>query len=73
MTWPVQLGEDEYWPQLTEAGAANLKGIFDEGVNALVTEVPDPRERGMAFFLFGALQQFYFDGNKRTSRFMSSP
>ena len=24
----------------------------------------------MAFFLFGALQQFYFDGNKRTSRFM---
>ena len=33
-------------------------------------EVADPRERGMAFFLFGALQQFYFDGNKRTSRFM---
>jgi prophage maintenance system killer protein len=24
----------------------------------------------MAFFLFGALQQFYFDGNKRTARFM---
>ena len=24
----------------------------------------------MAYFLFGALQQFYFDGNKRTSRFM---
>ena len=24
----------------------------------------------MAYFLFGALQQFYFDGNKRTARFM---
>ena len=24
----------------------------------------------MAFFLFGALQQFFFDGNTRTSRFM---
>ncbi len=24
----------------------------------------------MVYFLFGALQQFYFDGSKRTSRFM---
>lgn len=29
-----------------------------------------PIEKGLAFFLFGALQQFFFDGNKRTSRFM---
>jgi prophage maintenance system killer protein len=29
-----------------------------------------PFERATAFFLFGALQQFFFDGNKRTSRFM---
>lgn len=70
MTWPVQLGEDEYWPEPTETGAVNLKRIFSEGVEALETEVADPRERAMAFFLFGALQQFYFDGNKRTSRFM---
>lgn len=69
-TWPVKLGNDEYWPELTEAGAANLNRIFSEGIEALVSEVPDPRERGMAFFMFGALQQFYFDGNKRTSRFM---
>ena len=27
-------------------------------------------ERATAFFLFGSLQQFFFDGNKRTSRFM---
>ena len=28
------------------------------------------RLRATAFFLFGALQQFFFDGNKRTSRMM---
>lgn len=44
--------------------------MFAEGVAALSAEVSDPRERGMAYFLFGALQQFYFDGNKRTARFM---
>jgi len=27
-----------------------------------------PFERALAFFLFGALQQFFFDGNKRASR-----
>jgi hypothetical protein len=32
--------------------------------------VSNPFERATAFFLFGALQQFFFDGNKRTSRFM---
>ena len=30
----------------------------------------DPFEKAAAFFLFGALQQFFFDGNKRTSPFM---
>ncbi len=32
--------------------------------------VANPFERATAFFLFGSLQQFFFDGNKRTSRFM---
>jgi hypothetical protein len=27
-------------------------------------------EHAMAFYLFGALQQFFFGGNRRTSRFM---
>ena len=30
----------------------------------------EPFEQATAFFLFGALQQFFFDGNKRTSRHM---
>lgn len=68
----VGLGyEGEFVPSHpTEPGAENLKKLFADAVQALETEVADPRERGMAFFLFGALQQFYFDGNKRTSRFM---
>ncbi len=70
--WPsVYLGKEErYWPLPTEEGAAELNRVFAEGVAALSTEVSDPRARGMACFLFGALQQFYFDGNKRTARFM---
>lgn len=68
----VGLGyEGEFVPShSTEPGAENLKKLFSNAVQSLETEVADPRERGMAFFLFGALQQFYFDGNKRTSRFM---
>jgi len=33
-------------------------------------KVSNPFERATAFFLFGSLQQFYFDGNQRTSRAM---
>ena len=70
--WPsVYLGQEErYWPLPTEEGAPELNRVYSEGVEALASEVSDARERGMAYFLFGALQQFYFDGNKRTSRFM---
>jgi len=70
--WPsVYLGREErYWPLPTKEGAPELNQVFYEGIEALADEVSDARERGMAYFLFGALQQFYFDGNKRTSRFM---
>jgi hypothetical protein len=33
-------------------------------------QVSNPFERATAFFLFGSLLQFFFDGNRRTSRFM---
>ena len=70
--WPsVYLGNGErHWPLPTEQGAEKLNQVYVEGTEALTSAVPDGRERGMAYFLFGALQQFYFDGNKRTSRFM---
>ncbi len=52
----------------TAPGAPKLNQIFEEGLTALNTCTPF--EKGLAFFLFGALQQFFFDGNKRTARFM---
>jgi Fic family protein len=67
----VALGErGRYTPPPTEPGAARLNAIFSEGLRALQHDCPQPLERAAAFALFGALQQFFFDGNKRTSRFM---
>lgn len=57
-------------PLPTVRGAATLSQLFQDGVSILELEAQDPRERAMVWFLFGALQQFYFDGNKRTARFM---
>lgn len=65
----VGLGEyNRYTPLPTVAGAPELNRVFKKGLAAL--DVCEPFEKGAAFFLFGALQQFFFDGNKRTSRFM---
>ncbi len=65
----VGLGErGRYTPLPTLPGAPELNQVFSEGVSAL--QACEPFERATAFFLFGALQQFFFDGNKRTSRFM---
>ena len=57
-----------FTPIATAPAAPVLNQVFDEGVKQL--EPCPPFERALAFFLFGALQQFFFDGNKRTSRFM---
>lgn len=65
----VSLGEKgRYTPLPTRPGAPELNRVFSEGIVALAE--CSPFERATAFFLFGALQQFFFDGNKRTSRFM---
>lgn len=57
-----------YTPLPTAAGATKLNRVFQLGIEELAS--CRPLERALAFFLFGALQQFFFDGNKRTSRFM---
>ncbi|MGA3248511.1 MAG: cell filamentation protein Fic, partial [Paraburkholderia sp.] len=68
---PDALGEKgRYTPLPTIAGAPELNRVFAAGTHALTEHVDNAFERGCAFFLFGALQQFFFDGNKRTSRFM---
>ncbi len=67
----VGLGEHgRYTPLATLPGAPELNRVFIIGLRALQSEVRRPFEKAAAFFLFGALQQFFFDGNKRTSRFM---
>lgn len=65
----VALGEKgRYQPLPTIAGAQKLNEVFHVGLNEL-KKLPT-FEQAITFFLFGALQQFFFDGNKRTSRFM---
>lgn len=67
----VALGaRGRFRPPQTEPGAKELNAIFSKGLMALQESIPNPFERATAFFLFGSLQQFFFDGNKRTSRFM---
>lgn len=67
----VQLGEKgRHTPISTSPGAIELNRRFSNGIEALQAEVPHPFERAASVFLFGALQQFFFDGNKRTSRLM---
>jgi Fic family protein len=67
----VALGEQgRYAPLPTVAGAPELNRVFEAGLDALDQQVPQAFEKAATFFLFGALQQFFFDGNKRTSRFM---
>ena len=67
----VMLGvHGRHTPLPTVAGADALNRTFVEGIDALHAIVTAPLERALAFFQFGALQQFFFDGNKRTSRLM---
>ncbi|HEV2269626.1 MAG TPA: hypothetical protein VGR92_09215 [Steroidobacteraceae bacterium] len=67
----VALGErGRYTPPPTEPGAERLNVIFSKGLAALEENAPNPFEGATGFFLFGSLQRFFFDGNKRTSRFM---
>lgn len=47
----------------------SLSEIYAAGVAAL-QRVPNVCERAVATFLFGALHQFFYDGNRRTSRLM---
>lgn len=65
----VSLGEHgRYAPLPTIDGAPELNRVFSQGVQSLNEHVSSPFEKALAFSLFGALQLFFFDGNKRTSR-----
>jgi Fic family protein len=71
LTPAVGLGASgQYLPPTTEPGGENLRLIFARGVQFIESDLDDIFEEAAAYFLFGALQQFYFDGNKRTARYM---
>lgn len=71
LTPGVSLGQyGRYLPPATERGGENLRRIYARGVDFLLTGLDNEFEQAIAYFLFGALQQFYYDGNKRTSRYM---
>lgn len=61
----VNIGGTEYLPPR----AKELDSIFEEGVFAL-EKIDDLILKALTYFLFGARMQFFFDGNKRTSRLM---
>ncbi|EFC85076.1 hypothetical protein [Parafrankia sp. EUN1f] len=71
LTPGVSLGQHgRYLPPATERGGENLRRIFAQGTEFLSSEIDDEFERAIAYFLLGSLQQFYYDGNKRTARYM---
>lgn len=46
-----------------------LRAEYNSGLDYLAS-IKEPAERAVAYFCFGTRHQFYFDGNKRTSRLM---
>lgn len=61
----VNIGGTEYIPPKAD----ELNSIFEDGGNE-IKKIHHPIIRAIAYFLFGAKSQFFFDGNKRTSRLM---
>lgn len=67
----VGLGEHgRYTPLPTVKGAPELSKTFHKALESMNKHLPNPFEKAQIFFLHGALQQYFFDGNKRTSRAM---
>lgn len=66
----VRLGEaGTYVAPPAGVGGSNLTNIFKAGVDRICL-VAEPYHQALIYFAFAALQQFYFDGNKRTARLM---
>jgi Fic family protein len=71
LTPGVALGEfGHFLPPATQPGGGNLRELHTQGLSVITGRLSGRYEQALAYFLFGALQQFYFDGNKRTGRFM---
>lgn len=63
----VSIGGTSYMPPKAE----ELSSIFAKGKDVLNQE-QDPILKAFLTFLWGSLSQFFYDGNKRTSRFLAN-
>jgi Fic family protein len=61
----VRISGTHYLPPAAE----NLADLYAAG-SAQIALVPHPFERALAYFFWGALMQFFYDGNKRCARAM---
>ncbi len=59
----VNIGGTDYLPPK----ASKLDKLFEQGVDE-IKKINHPIVRALTYFLFGAKCQFFYDGNKRTSR-----
>ena len=64
----VRIGGTEFFPPKAE----ELDKIFDEELNVLLERSMSSIDLAFDIFLWGALNQFYYDGNKRTSRLVAN-
>lgn len=48
-------------------GANDLKTLFKNGIET-IKQIQHPVERALVYFCYGSINQFFYDGNKRTSR-----
>lgn len=65
------LGEyGEHRPPATEPDGANLRHVRATEVAAITAGIDSVFEQAVIYCLFACRNQFYFDGNKRTSRAM---
>lgn len=67
-TGQVRIAGTDYLPPKAE----DLEKIFNEEINIIVNRCSSKTELAFEIFLWGALNQFYYDGNKRTSRLMAN-
>ena len=61
----VNIGGTDYLPP----SSSELDKIFNNGVNE-IEKISHPIIKAITYFLFGAKNQFFYDGNKRVSRLM---
>ena len=66
-TGRVTIGGTEHMPPEPD----KLPGVFEEGLKD-IRGIENPVTRALVFFGFGSINQFFWDGNKRTSRLMDN-